>query len=98
MLSALYRALERKESTTGSAVISELIENAGIAANQGFPVCQDTGLAVVFIEIGQDVSLVNGSENMSGAAMLTPASGPEGVKQFVIGRVREAGANPCPPI
>ncbi|MBA7572463.1 L(+)-tartrate dehydratase subunit alpha [subsurface metagenome] len=61
VLTALTGALEREESAAGRVVISELIENAGIAADQGLPVCQDTGLAIVFIEVGQDVSLVNGS-------------------------------------
>jgi len=39
-----------------------------------------------------------GSENMSRVTMLKPADGIEGVKRFVIERVRESGANPCPPI
>ena len=39
-----------------------------------------------------------GSENMSRATMLTPAQGWEGIKEFVVNRVAEAGPNPCPPI
>lgn len=39
-----------------------------------------------------------GSENMSGVAMMAPSAGIEGVKKYVIDRVRQAGSNPCPPI
>ena len=39
-----------------------------------------------------------GSENMSRLAMLTPSAGAEGVKDFVVDAVRQAGGNPCPPI
>ena len=39
-----------------------------------------------------------GSENMSRLAMLKPADGVQGVKDFILGTVRQAGANPCPPI
>jgi fumarate hydratase subunit alpha len=39
-----------------------------------------------------------GSENMSGTAMLVPAAGYEGIKRYVVERVREAGSNPCPPV
>jgi fumarate hydratase subunit alpha len=38
-----------------------------------------------------------GSENMSRVTMLSPAQGWKGIKKFVIGRVAEAGPNPCPP-
>jgi fumarate hydratase subunit alpha len=155
---ALQQALEREESTIGKEVLTELIENARIAKAEGIPMCQDTGLAVVFIELGQEVHLTGGnlieainagikqgtqdgllrpsachcvtrrntgdntpvvihlemvpgdrvriivlpkgggSENMSGVMMLVPSAGLEGVKEFVIKRVKESGANPCPPI
>jgi len=122
------------------------------------PICQDTGMAVVFADVGQDVHIrgdftaaVNegvrrgytegllrksvvgdplrrkntgdntpailhtrlvpgenitltvapkgfGSENMSRLKMLTPDAGVEGVKQFVLETVKNAGANPCPPM
>jgi fumarate hydratase subunit alpha len=42
-------------SPTGKAVLAELLENARIARQTGVPMCQDTGLAVIFVEIGQDV-------------------------------------------
>ncbi|GAB6062456.1 fumarate hydratase [Deferrisoma palaeochoriense] len=158
----VVRAFERfrdaEESPTGRDVLEQLLENARIARDEGLPLCQDTGFAVVFVELGQDVHLVGGdlyeavnegvrrgyeegylrksivadplrrkntgdntpavvhvrivpgdrvritfapkgggSENMSGIAMLKPADGVEGVKRFVVERVREAGPNPCPP-
>jgi fumarate hydratase subunit alpha len=158
VLAAFHRALEQEESPQGKEILNELIENARIAAEEGIPICQDTGLAVVFVELGQDVHIVDGdfteainegvrkgyqegylrksachpftrantgdntpaiihleivpgdtikiiaapkgggSENMSRVMMLTPSVGMEGVKEFIVQRVRESGANPCPPI
>ncbi len=155
---ALQDALAREESPLGKQVLEKIIDNADIARREKMPICQDTGLAVLFIEIGQDVHIVGGdlraaieegvrqayqdgflrksvcdpltrkntqdntpaiihidivpgdrlkiiampkgggSENMSAAQMLTPASGEEGIKKFVIEKVKQAGANPCPPI
>ena len=54
-------AAEDEASSTGRAVLRELIENARIARDERVPMCQDTGLAVVFVEIGQDVHLTGGS-------------------------------------
>ena len=139
-------------------ILERIIENFEIADAQDQPVCQDTGVACVFLEIGQDVHIqgdltdavnegvrqgygegylrksvvrdpldrVNtgdntpamlytelvpgeqiritvapkgfGSENMSRIAMLRPSDGVQGVKDFVIKTVEEAGPNPCPPI
>ena len=158
VVAALEQALEREESPIGKEVLAELIENARIAKTEAMPICQDTGLPVVFVELGQEVHLKGGdlteainagirqgaqdgylrpslchclsrkntgdntpavihlemvpgnrvritvlpkgggSENMSGVRMLTPSAGLEGVKEFVIKRVKESGANPCPPI
>jgi fumarate hydratase subunit alpha len=155
---ALQQALGSEESAIGKEVLTELIENARIAKTENMPICQDTGLPVVFIELGQEVHLAGGdlskainagirqgaqegylrpsvchcltrhntgdntpvvihleivpgdrvriivlpkgggSENMSGVRMLTPSAGLEGVKEFVIQQVKDAGANPCPPI
>ena len=135
-----------------------LQKNLVVAAEQNLPICQDTGMACVFIELGQQVQIegdleqaVNegvrrgygegylrksitgdplkrcntddntpaflslhlvpgdevkitvapkgaGSENMSRLAMLKPADGVEGVKNFILDTVRQAGSNPCPPI
>lgn len=160
VLEALKQAQKEEESELGKEVLSQLIENARIAASEKIPLCQDCGLAVVFLEIGQEVLLkggslaeaVNkgvkrgykegflrksvvaeslfkrentgdntptvihlqiipgdkvrilvtpkggGSENSSALKMLEVASGIEGVQQFVLDTVREAGAKPCPPI
>ena len=57
----LRRALEREESPLGREVIERIIENARAAREQRLPACQDTGTAVVFAEVGQDVHLVGGN-------------------------------------
>ena len=158
VLAAFRQALETEESPTGREILNELIENARIAREEQIAICQDTGLAVIFVELGQDVHVVDGdlnkalnegvrqgykegylrksachcftrkntgdntpaiihaeivpgerikvtaapkgggSENMSQVMMLTPAVGMEGVKEYVVRRVRESGANPCPPV
>ena len=158
VVEALHQALTREEAETGKQVLQKIIENADIARRRRMPICQDTGLAVVFVELGQDVHITGGelhaaiedgvqqaysegflrksvcdpftrknttnnlpaiihvdivagshlkitampkgggSENCSAAKMLTPASGIEGVKKFVLDTVEAAGANPCPPI
>jgi len=54
------QAIAREESETGRDVLAQLLENADLAKDSGRPLCQDTGLAVVFLEIGQDVHLVGG--------------------------------------
>jgi fumarate hydratase subunit alpha len=55
------QAAEREESETGRDIFRQLLENAKLAKDTDRPLCQDTGLAVVFLEIGQDVHLVGGS-------------------------------------
>ncbi|MBW2006244.1 MAG: fumarate hydratase [Deltaproteobacteria bacterium] len=157
VLRAFDKAIEAEESATGIEVLKELQENARIAREEKAPICQDCGLAVVFIDIGQDVHITGGdlneavnegvrqgyedgylrksachpitrkntgdntpaiihiqivpgdkmkivfapkgggAENMSRVTMLTPAAGIEGVKDFVVNRVKESGSNPCPP-
>jgi fumarate hydratase subunit alpha len=157
VLQAFDRALEKEESPLGIEILKELKENARIAREERVPICQDTGFAVVFLELGQDVHLVGGdlreailegvrqgyqegylrksichpftrantgdntpavihteivpgekvkitiapkgggSENMSRVVMLTPSDGVEGIKRFVVQRVKESGSNPCPP-
>lgn len=57
---ALRAARSREESPAGQAVLDDLIENAGIAADQQMAICQDTGMAVVFVEIGQEVRITGG--------------------------------------
>lgn len=158
MLEALKMGRDSEESPIGEEIFSQLIENAEIASREEVPICQDTGFAVVFLEIGEEVkvdgniydavnegikrgykdgylrkSIVDdpikrkntndntpavihtelvpgdqikiviapkggGSENMSQIKMLKPSDGIEGIKEFVLKTVKEAGANPCPPI
>ncbi len=61
MLRALDRAAAIEESPTGKDSIEQLKENAAIATRDQVPICQDTGLAVIFIELGQDVRVVGGN-------------------------------------
>ena len=139
-------------------ILERIIENYEISDKNNQPVCQDTGVACVFLKIGQEVHIngditdavnegvrqgyeegylrksvvrdpldrVNtgdntpamiyfeivsgdkieitvapkgfGSENMSKIAMLRPSDGVQGVKDFIIKTVEDAGPNPCPPI
>ena len=139
-------------------ILDRIIENYGIADKNNVPICQDTGVACVFLEIGQDVHVLGdikeavnqgvregytegylrksvvkdpidrvntgdntpamiyydivpgdelkitvapkgfGSENMSQIKMLKPSDGLQGVKDFVLKVVEDAGPNPCPPI
>nr|WP_315023083.1 fumarate hydratase [uncultured Aminipila sp.] len=140
-------------------ILENIEENIKIAKEGVFPLCQDTGMACVFLEIGQDVHLIGGniedavnegvrkgytegylrksvvrdpirrgntgdntpahihydivagdkvkiifapkgfgSENMSQIKMFPPAAGEAGVKDFIVQVVKDAGANPCPPI
>ena len=155
----LKAAAEQETYPPAQAQLSLIGQNADIAKQECVPICQDTGMAVVYAEIGQDVHLVGGaledavnegirqgyeagylrksvvadplhrkntgdntpailhvrliegakvkltvapkgfgSENMSRHAMLTPAEGLAGVKQFVLETAQKAGANPCPPM
>ena len=150
---------QEEESPLGRGILNTLIENAEIAKAECAPMCQDTGMTVVFVTIGQDVHIMGGfledainqgvrqgytkgflrksvvkdpldrvntgdntpavihyemvpgdtfkitvapkgfgSENKSQLKMLTPSQGVEGVKDFIVQVVSEAGANPCPPI
>jgi fumarate hydratase subunit alpha len=57
---ALELAVDAEESPTGKAVLQQLITNADIAENDRVPICQDTGFAVLFIDVGQDVHFVGG--------------------------------------
>ena len=52
---SLQNALNNEESPLGKEVIAQILENAEIGKNKQVPVCQDTGFAVVFVEIGQEV-------------------------------------------
>jgi fumarate hydratase subunit alpha len=60
LITSLRSALKKEESPLGKEVITQLLENAEIGRKEQVPVCQDTGFAIVFIEIGQQVVLVGG--------------------------------------
>lgn len=60
MIQALERACQEEESPAGKEVLRRLLENAQIAREQLIPICQDCGLTVVFVELGQEVHLVGG--------------------------------------
>ena len=151
-------AREKEQWAPAQDILDRIKENYEIADRDEMAICQDTGMACVFLEIGQDVHIngnivdavnagvkkgygegflrksvvrdpldrVNtgdntpamlytdivpgdqvkvtvapkgfGSENMSQLKMLKPSDGLQGVKDFVIKVVEEAGPNPCPPI
>ncbi len=61
MEDALNNAYENEQSELGRKIIGQLKENLEIAGSQMIPICQDTGMAVVFIDIGQDVHLTGGN-------------------------------------
>jgi len=58
VLTALRAAAERETEPRARALLAALVDNARIAAEQRIPLCQDTGLAVVFVELGADVRIV----------------------------------------
>jgi len=60
MVSALRCALQQEESPIGKQVMEKILQNADIACREAMPICQDTGLAVLFVEMGQDVHIVGG--------------------------------------
>ena len=155
---ALEKAREEEPWPLAKNTLDLLWSNLSAAKEKDLPICQDTGMACVFIELGQDVHIngnldeavnegvrrgyekaylrksitadplqrVNtgdntpafltvhlvpgdvckitvapkgaGSENMSRLTMLKPADGVQGVKDFVMETVKQAGANPCPPL
>jgi len=60
VLNALKEAQETEASPVGREVLNRILENADIAAREQIPLCQDTGDAVVFLELGQNVHIVGG--------------------------------------
>ena len=60
MKQALQNALIKEESEVGKNVLNQLHKNMEIAASEYIPICQDTGMAVIFMEIGQEVHFVDG--------------------------------------
>jgi fumarate hydratase subunit alpha len=60
VLRAFESARSMEESPVGKEILGQLIENARIAKDERIPICQDTGVAVLFVELGQDISIVGG--------------------------------------
>ncbi|MBR4831609.1 MAG: fumarate hydratase [Butyrivibrio sp.] len=60
MKKALLTAKDKEESELGKQIFAQLMENLEIAENDNIPICQDTGMAVFFFKIGQDVHFVGG--------------------------------------
>ena len=60
LMDRLEEAIHQEISPTGKSVLKMIIENNKIASSEKIAICQDTGLAVVFIELGQEVCVVNG--------------------------------------
>ena len=78
----LIRSAEIEESTLGQQILSQLKENLKIASEEKIPICQDTGMAVVFIKLGQDVHIEG--ENLETAIN-------EGIRQgYVEGYLRKS--------
>ena len=85
MKKVFKNAVVSEESPLGKQVLNQLNENLDIAANDMIPICQDTGMAVVFINVGQDVYFTNGN--------ITDAIN-EGVRQgYVDGYLRKSVVN-----
>lgn len=57
---ALERAATTEESPVGKDILHQLVQNADIARDENMPLCQDTGITVIFAEVGQDVRIVDG--------------------------------------
>ena len=82
MKEVFCRAVDAEQSELGKLVLSQLNENLEIASRDMIPICQDTGMAVVFINVGQEVHLVGGD--------ITEAVN-EGVRQgYVEGYLRKS--------
>ncbi|HOG63701.1 MAG: fumarate hydratase [Sedimentibacter sp.] len=60
---ALEDAMEKEESPLGVEILFDILKNQEIARTKDVPICQDTGLAVIFLELGQDVRLTGGNLN-----------------------------------
>lgn len=61
MNAALKQAAETEKAPLGKQILSQLQENLNIAGEDKIPICQDTGMAVIFMEIGQDIHFEGGS-------------------------------------
>jgi fumarate hydratase subunit alpha len=60
VLDTIKTASQTEESPVAKEVLEQILKNAGVAASEKIPLCQDCGVAVVFVELGQDVHIVGG--------------------------------------
>lgn len=60
MRECITSCIDKEESDLGKSVLSDIVDNIDCAAELSVPICQDTGMAVIFAEIGQDVHIVGG--------------------------------------
>lgn len=159
VIKAYQEALKKEISPLGKSILEELLENAKVASENKMPVCQDTGTAVFYVIMGEEVEIKGGSlkkalnegvrkgykegylrksivkdplrrentgdntpaiihielvegdrfeiyfapkgggsENQSAVRMMAPAAGRKGIIDFAVERVKEGGANACPPL
>ncbi len=160
VIDTMHKMKAEEDSKVALSVMEILLANYDKAARDRMPICQDTGISIVFLEIGQDLHIVGddltaavnegiafgysdgylrnsivddpiydrkntrdntpaiihtsivpgdklkitfapkggGAENMSQLKMMTPAAGLEGLKDFVLETIRNAGPNACPPV
>ncbi len=61
VLAALRASLRNEPNKRPQRILDMIIQNASVAANEGLPICQDTGVPIVFVEVGSDVKFVGGS-------------------------------------
>lgn len=61
MCRVIEGAVEREESPVGQSILQDIQANFTLARERGVPICQDTGMAVVFLEVGQEVHITGGS-------------------------------------
>jgi len=61
VVQALQQALKTEESPLGRSILAQLIENQQIARSEQIPICQDTGFAVLFVNLGQEVRITGGN-------------------------------------
>ncbi|MBW2674879.1 MAG: fumarate hydratase, partial [Deltaproteobacteria bacterium] len=63
VLSAIHSAAQSEDTELGKYSLEKIVQNAKVAKEQSLPLCQDTGLAVVFVDVGQDVHVTGGDFN-----------------------------------
>ncbi len=57
---SINKSIENEQSPIGKKILNDLIDNANLAKQKQMPICQDTGIAVIFVDIGQDVHIKGG--------------------------------------